>query len=86
MKKNVYLEEEFITLGQLLKELTIISSGGMAKWYLQEQAVFVDGELEQRRGRKLYAGMVVEVPDEGTFFITAPKGKKSVSTPNNEDL
>lgn len=83
MKKTFYLREEHITLGQLLKELTIISSGGAAKWYLQENAVLVDGEVEQRRGRKLFAGMMVEVPDEGTFFIAAPKNKKPAPQKNS---
>ena len=70
MKKNIQLKTEYITLTQLLKEVDVISSGGQAKWYLKENAVFVDGELENRRGRKLYAGMRVEVPDAGIFFIT----------------
>ena len=48
-----------MTLGQLLKEANIIASGGQAKWYLAENAVYVNGELENRRGRKLYAGMMV---------------------------
>lgn len=30
--------------------------------------MFVDGELENRRGRKLYAGMMIEIPEEGTFY------------------
>ncbi|MGX7200222.1 S4 domain-containing protein YaaA [Enterococcus nangangensis] len=73
MKTNYEVTHEYITLGQLLKELSVIQSGGMAKWYLQEQAVLVDGQLEQRRGRKLYPGMMIEIPDEGTFFMVAPK-------------
>lgn len=58
-----------MTLGQLLKEINLISSGGQAKWYLAEQTVFVDGEPENRRGRKLYPGMMVEIPEMGTFFM-----------------
>jgi len=63
------LETEYMTLGQMLKEVSVISSGGQAKWYLAEHTVFVDGEPENRRGRKLYAGMRIELPDEGTFFM-----------------
>lgn len=33
----------------------------MAKALLQEQAVKVNGEIEERRGRKLYAGDLVAV-------------------------
>ncbi|MGP6140306.1 MULTISPECIES: S4 domain-containing protein YaaA [unclassified Jeotgalibaca] len=69
MKNIVYIDEDFITLGQLLKHIDVISSGGMAKWYLSEYVVFVDNEKENRRGRKLYPGMMVELPNEGKFFI-----------------
>ncbi|AQP53889.1 RNA-binding protein [Vagococcus penaei] len=69
MKKTFLLTADYITLGQLLKEVDVISSGGMAKWYLQEHAVYVDGELENRRGRKLYAEMMIDIPGVGTFFM-----------------
>ncbi|MEI5993985.1 S4 domain-containing protein YaaA [Candidatus Enterococcus mansonii] len=69
MKKTIVLETDFMTLGQVLKEVNVIGSGGQAKWYLAENSVFVDGELENRRGRKLYAGMMIEIPEEGTFFM-----------------
>ncbi|MGX4687279.1 S4 domain-containing protein YaaA [Vagococcus sp. JNUCC 83] len=69
MKKAFILKTEYITLGQFLKEVNVISSGGMAKWYLQENIVFVDGEPENRRGRKLYAEMMIEIPELGTFFM-----------------
>lgn len=69
MKKTLTLETDYMTLGQFLKEINVITSGGQAKWYLAETSVFVDGELENRRGRKLYPGMMIEIPDEGTFFM-----------------
>lgn len=53
---DVHLEEEFITLGQLLKRESFISSGGLAKWYLSEHTVYLNDELENRRGKKLYPG------------------------------
>lgn len=61
---EVALTEEFITLGKLLKYADIISSGGMAKWYLSEFEVFVNGEAENRRGKKLVAGDIIEFPNE----------------------
>lgn len=73
MKQTIFLKTEYITLGQLLKEINAISSGGQAKWFLAEKAVFVDGEAENRRGRKLYPNMMVEIPEIGTFFM-AKKG------------
>ncbi|MGK9249691.1 RNA-binding S4 domain-containing protein, partial [Melissococcus plutonius] len=43
MKRNITLNNDYMTLGQLLKEITIINSGGQAKWYLAENSVFVNG-------------------------------------------
>ena len=62
--KELTLDAEFITLGQLLKNEAIIGSGGQAKWYLAEYAVFVNQELEQRRGRKLYRGDSIQIESE----------------------
>ena len=73
MKQKIFLETEFMTLGQLLKEINLISSGGQAKWFLAEETVFVDGELENRRGRKLYPGMMIEIPEGGNFFMVKNK-------------
>ncbi|MFD1318656.1 S4 domain-containing protein YaaA [Loigolactobacillus zhaoyuanensis] len=69
MKKIVYLETAYLTLGQLLKDQALIDSGGQAKWFLREQTVFVNGIPEDRRGRKLVAGDAVEIPDTGSFFL-----------------
>lgn len=59
--ERIAITTEYITLGQLLKIANIISSGGEAKWFLAENTVLVDGELESRRGRKLYKGMTIKV-------------------------
>ena len=52
--KTIKITTEYITLQQLLKMKNIISSGGESKYYLAENEVYVNGELEQRRGKKLY--------------------------------
>lgn len=47
---------DYLTLGQFLKEESIISSGGQAKFYLKDNPVTLNGELENRRGKKIYVG------------------------------
>ncbi|AQQ51680.1 RNA-binding protein [Planococcus lenghuensis] len=74
--KEIMIESEFITLGQFLKMTDAIQSGGMAKWFLSEYAVFVNGEAEDRRGRKLRPGDTVNVPGTGRFRISAAEGTK----------
>lgn len=61
---TVALESTYMTLGQLLKHLDIIASGGMAKAYLSQYYVYVNDDEEQRRGKKLYAGDRIELPHE----------------------
>ena len=53
--KYFTITDEYITLGQFLKEESFISSGGQAKFYLQDKPVTLNGELEQRRGKKIFA-------------------------------
>ena len=50
---KVTITTEYITLGQFLKLSRIISNGGDAKIFLLTTPVYVNGELEQRRGRNL---------------------------------
>ena len=75
MKKPVQIDTPFITLGQLLKEEAIISSGGQAKWFLRETKVLVNDEPDDRRGRKLYPGDTIEVADNGSFFIRSNRAE-----------
>ncbi|GAA3621181.1 S4 domain-containing protein YaaA [Secundilactobacillus similis DSM 23365 = JCM 2765] len=74
MKKEVLIKPPYMTLGQLLKEESVVSSGGQAKWFLKEHAVDVNGEPDNRRGRKLYPGDTVDVKDVGLFFIRLKPG------------
>ncbi|MDS9471827.1 S4 domain-containing protein YaaA [Sporosarcina pasteurii] len=67
--KDLTIHSEFITLGQFLKMVNVISSGGMAKWYLDEYTVYVNNEPEQRRGKKLRHNDIVEIPEVGKFKI-----------------
>jgi ribosome-associated protein len=55
---------EGTTLGQALKVASVVGSGGEAKVLIQAGEVFVNGEVETRRGRKLQEGDVIEVGDD----------------------
>ncbi len=55
------LKTEFITLGQLLKLSKVVSTGGEVKAYLASNKVLVNQNEENRRGRKLYKGDVIEL-------------------------
>lgn len=68
---DILIHSEFIKLDQFLKLADCVPTGGMAKALLQEGVVKVNQEPEERRGRKLYPGDIVEVEGCGTFKVTA---------------
>ena len=55
----IKLREDFIKLGQALKAVGFVESGVEAKDVIQNGLVLVNGEIDTRRGRKLYPGDVV---------------------------
>jgi ribosome-associated protein len=56
---EVEVRGESIRLGQLLKLVDLVESGGEAKDLLAEGGVTVNGEVETRRGRQVRPGDVV---------------------------
>ena len=66
--KKITITDSYITLGQVLKFSSIASSGSEAKLYILQEQVLVNGNIETRRGRKLYPGDIVTV-DTHSFEI-----------------
>ncbi|WP_286184067.1 S4 domain-containing protein YaaA [Clostridium sp. CCUG 7971] len=58
---EITIDSEYIKLDQFLKLADIASTGGHAKYLIQEGLVTVNGELETRRGKKLRSQDIVEV-------------------------
>ena len=60
----IYLRDEFIKLGQALKAAGFVDSGVEAKEVITDGLVLVNGEVDTRRGRKLYEGDIVSFEDK----------------------
>lgn len=58
--EQIKLNEDYIKLGQALKAAGLVSSGVEAKIVIQDGLVSIDGEIDTRRGKKLYGGEVIE--------------------------
>ena len=70
--KNIFIRTDYLELKNLLKMTNTIQTGGEAKYYLQENYVLVNGEKDNRRGRKLYPGDQVEI--EGKIYLICKNG------------
>ena len=56
----IHLRDDFIKLGQALKAAGLVESGVDAKLVIQDGQVRVNGQVETQRGKKLFAGDMVE--------------------------
>ena len=74
MIKDFNFHGDFITLGQMIKVLNLLESGGQIKFFLKEEEVYVNEQREDRRGRKLRADDLVQISSLGTWkMVQDPK-------------
>ena len=66
---EITITTEFIKLQDFLKFANAIESGGMAKTFIQEGDVLVNGEVCTMRGKKLHAGDTVTFAGETVKII-----------------
>ena len=54
--EEIKIRDEFIKLGQAMKLAGLVDDGVQAKLVIQNGEVRVNGEVDTRRGKKLYHG------------------------------
>jgi ribosome-associated protein len=69
--EDVAISTELITLGQLLKLSGALETGGDARAALAGGGFTVNGEPDDRRGRKLYPGDTVGLPSGQQLRVVA---------------
>ena len=62
--KTVKIKDEYITLGQLLKIVDLVNSGGEVKYFLDTNKVLINGVEDNRRGKKLYLNDLIEIDNK----------------------
>lgn len=62
--ETIKLREEYIKLGQALKAAGLVESGVEAKDVITAGLVNVNGIVETQRGKKLFAGDIVQYNGE----------------------
>ena len=62
--ETLSIKDDYIKLGQALKLLNWVSSGVEAKDVIADGLVTVGGEVEVRRGRKLYDGAIIKFEEQ----------------------
>ena len=66
---KITIKDEFIKLGQALKLAGVVEDGVEAKYAIQDGLVQVNGEVDTRRGRKVYEGDVITFEDQEIVVV-----------------
>ncbi len=56
MKPEIYIKDDSITIGQLLKKIGLIQTGGVAKFYLESNKVLINNKKPEGRNTKVKNG------------------------------
>ena len=78
MPGEIAVRGEYITLGQLLKTTGMVGSGGETKTFLMETSIRINGEHDNRRGRKLRPGDLIQVEGQEPIRLIASEKSHEV--------
>ncbi|QQH84392.1 RNA-binding S4 domain-containing protein [Mycoplasmopsis bovis] len=56
MKPEIYIKDDSITIGQLLKKIGLIQTSGGAKFYLESNKVLINNKKPEGRNTKVKNG------------------------------
>jgi len=65
----VKIHTQYITLGQFLKLVGLISTGGQARKFIEDNKILVNGAAAQQRGKKIHPGDLVIV-NKNEYTVT----------------
>ena len=68
-KLEIRIIDEFIKLGQALKLAGVVEDGVEAKYAINDGLVLVNGEVENRRGRKIHPGDTISYDGKDIYVI-----------------
>ena len=66
---KITIKDEFIKLGQALKLAGVVEDGVEAKYAIHDGLVQVNGEVDTRRGRKVYEGDVITFENQEIVVV-----------------
>ncbi|MDD7728843.1 MAG: RNA-binding S4 domain-containing protein [Clostridia bacterium] len=67
---EITIRDEFIKLGQALKLADLVSDGVEAKYVISDGLVKVNGDVDTRRGRKVYDGDIISYNGQEVKVVT----------------
>ena len=69
MQEKIKIKTETIKLDQFLKWANLVATGGEAKSLIQGGKVKVNGEVEYKRGKKLFENDKIKLEESNKSYI-----------------
>ncbi len=67
--EKIKIETDMIQLDQFMKWASILQSGGEIRFLLDENRIYINGNLCKAKRKKLYPGDIVEIKEVGKYEI-----------------
>ncbi len=65
---KVKIEGKYIKLGQLVKKLNLVDTGGQSKFFIKSHDIRVDNQSNLKRGSKVWSNSTVWIDDQ-VFYV-----------------
>ncbi|MGL5617518.1 MAG: RNA-binding S4 domain-containing protein [Metamycoplasmataceae bacterium] len=66
---KVEIKGQYIKLGQLIKKLNLIDTGGQAKDFIENSNIKIDNEKPKGRSTKIFVGSTIWIDDEVYMIV-----------------
>ncbi|WP_406602519.1 RNA-binding S4 domain-containing protein [Metamycoplasma sualvi] len=70
---KVKIRGKFIKLGQLIKKLNIIDTGGQAKYFIKSHEIRINNEEDVKRNTKVWLNSTVWIDDQVFYIVEDDK-------------
>ena len=70
---KVKIKGKFIKLGQLIKKLNIIDTGGQAKYFVKSHEIRINNEEDVKRNTKVWLNSTVWIDDQVFYIVEDDK-------------
>ena len=70
---KVKIRGKFIKLGQLIKKLNIIDTGGQAQYFIKSHEIRINNEEDVKRNTKVWLNSTVWIDDQVFYIVEDDK-------------
>ncbi|MGV2392616.1 UNVERIFIED_CONTAM: RNA-binding S4 domain-containing protein [Campylobacter lari] len=59
MNSEIFIKDDYIEIGQLIKKINLVNTGGQVKVFLKNNKVLINGKKPEGRSTKVQANSII---------------------------